>query len=186
MFHHTTTSHTALRYAHLVLELVADNVPPADHLSDGEDTVSLDGLFVISSVRQKSEMEHIFGVMIEETNVSVVQLDTQQDSQQHQDRPIRRFVEDPSRIQRLLPGQRLPSMRLPKRKAAWGEPSSRPGRLVDKSKRRPESFGLWVLGNLFISHVLCNRQQKTWHGLSMTDHACMLNRPIEDTTSANA
>lgn len=29
---------------HLVFELVADDVPPADHLSDGKDTVSLDGL----------------------------------------------------------------------------------------------------------------------------------------------
>jgi hypothetical protein len=29
----------------LVLELVADDVPSADHLSDGEDTVSLDGLW---------------------------------------------------------------------------------------------------------------------------------------------
>jgi len=34
----------------LVLELVANDVPPADHLSDGEDTVCLDRLSGINRV----------------------------------------------------------------------------------------------------------------------------------------
>lgn len=39
-----------MRASRLVLELVANDVPPADHLSDGEDTVCLDRLSGINRV----------------------------------------------------------------------------------------------------------------------------------------